>query len=321
MPFALDFLLAHAYAILFCWTLIEQLGVPLPSSPILLAVGTLSLTHDLSFAMVLLSALMGSLLGDMVLFYLGRRFGGILMRQLCRLSGNASVCVRRTEGYFSRYGVVSLLIAKFIPGLATVAAPIAGESKMRLLRFLLWDIAGILLWTLSVLLGGRFVVDAFRRHPYALANLEHYGLTLLALLFVGLLGWRFIRQRMMVAEMRMARIFPDELKARLDSGDDLIIVDLRFRLGTEVDELTLPGAMRLSPDRLMQQVKELPQDREVVLVCTCPSEATAARTALHLRKAGIAHVRPLYGGLDGWKQRGYPLASLASETTLVMSPV
>lgn len=313
MPFALDYLLAHVYAILFLWTLIEQLGIPLPSAPILLAVGSLTLTHHLPFLLILLCAVSGSFLGDTVLFWLGRRFGGVLMRQLCRLTGNATVCVRRTEGYFTRYGVISLLMAKFVPGLATVAAPIAGESKMRFRRFMFWDLCGILIWTISVLLGGRFFIDLLKSHPYMLSHVEHYGLLLLGLLFVGLVSWRYIRQRLMVAEMRMARIFPDELKARIDSGDELIIIDLRHRLDVSLDDRTLPGALRLSPDRLMEQASGIPRDREVVLVCTCPSEATAARTALHLRKAGIPHVRPLYGGFDGWKERGYPLERFGAE--------
>jgi len=105
----------------------------------------------------------------------------------------------------------------------------------------------------------------------------------------------------------MARIFPDELKTRIEEGDDVIIVDLRHPLDLLPDPRTLPGALRLTPDKLMAQLEQIPRDREVILFCTCPSEATAAKTALQLRRAGIQRVRPLYGGFDEWKKRGYPL--------------
>jgi membrane protein DedA with SNARE-associated domain/rhodanese-related sulfurtransferase len=315
VPIALNFLVHYGYLILFLWVLTEQIGVPIPAMPILLTAGTLTATHRLSLWLVLLSVLGGSLVSDSVWYVLGKRYGSAVVRLLCRLSMESSTCVRRTQNYFTKHGPASLLVAKFIPGLGTVAAPIAGETGMDYRLFLLCDSGGILLWALTATLCGRFFGDILKRNPDALTWVGHFAVLLFVLLFVGFLVWRVLRQRMFLRELRMARIDPQELKARLDQGQRVVIVDLRHPLDLLPDGRTLPGALRLTPDKLMDQLGHIPRDQEVVLFCTCPSEATAARTALQLRKAGIYRVRPLHGGFDEWKRLGYPLE--AEERSLI----
>ena len=141
----------------------------------------------------------------------------------------------------------------------------------------------------------------------------HSSLLLFVLVLCCLLLWLMMQQRMFVREMRMARIVPDELKEQMDRGDEGFIVDLRHPLDYLPDPRTLPGALMLSPDKLKQQVGLIPKNREVVLFCTCPSEAISAKAALELRKVGVAHVRPLYGGYDEWKKRGYPLVDIVDD--------
>lgn len=310
---ATSFFIRHAYWIVFLWVLVEQLGFPVPSTPILLTAGTLTSTGHLDLSLVLVAALGGSLLSDSLWYWLGKRYGGLMVRVLCRLSFESTVCVRKTEEYFAKRGPASLLIAKFIPGLGTVAAPIAGQTDMPFRLFLLYDAAGILLWTLTVTLSGKFFGDVLRQHPNALEWVGHSALVLVVLLFAGLLLWRVMQQRMFLREMRMARIFPDELKAQMDRGDEVFIVDLRHPLDYLPDPRTLPGALLLSPEKLKQELTLIPKNREVVLFCTCPSEAISAKAALELRKAGVTQVRPLYGGYDEWKKRGYPLVDIVHD--------
>ena len=138
MPIALAFFVHYAYAILFLWVLGEQLGIPIPSIPLLLTAGTLSATHRIHASIALLVVLAACLVADTVWYLLGRRYGNAVLKLLCRLSLEASTCVTKTEGYFSRRGPVTLLFAKFVPGLSTLAAPIAGQTGMPLSRFLLW---------------------------------------------------------------------------------------------------------------------------------------------------------------------------------------
>jgi membrane protein DedA with SNARE-associated domain/rhodanese-related sulfurtransferase len=316
VPIALEFFLNYAYLILFLWVMAEQFGAPIPSVPLLLTAGTLTATHKLNLLLVLISVLLGSLVSDSVWYAMGKRHGGKMVRLLCRLSMEKANCVRRTENYFSKHGEGALVLAKFLPGLGSVAAPIAGQTGMKYRFFLVFDTAGILLWAVSVTLCGRFFGDVLKRNPNALAWVEHSALLLFVLLLVGFFIWRFVRQRAFLREIRMARLEPDELKQMLDREQPVYIVDLRHPLDYLPDPRTLPGAVLLTPDSLVQQSDLIPRDRDIVLFCTCPSEATAAKMALAIRKLGVTRVRPLRGGYDEWKRLGYPLVEIPPQVTI-----
>jgi len=310
MPLALDFFIQYGYAILFVWVLAEQLGMPIPSAPLLVSAGTLTATHKLSLPLALLSVIAASLISDSLWYHLGKRFGGTVVRMVCRLSMESSTCVRRTEDYFTKHGPGALLLAKFIPGLGTVAAPIAGQTSMKFGTFLAYDSAGILLWSLSYMLAGRFFGDVLKKNPGALAWTAHFSVLLFLLAVLGLLGHRIWKQQAFLKQVRTARLEPEELKRMLDSGNPVFIVDLRHPLDYLPDPRVLPGAVRLTPDKLVETHEEIPRDRDIVLYCTCPSEATAAKMAMNLRKLGIYRVRPLRGGFDLWKQKGFPLEDI-----------
>jgi membrane protein DedA with SNARE-associated domain/rhodanese-related sulfurtransferase len=310
MPVALDFFLKYGYWILFLWVMTEQLGVPIPSVPLLLTAGTLTATHKLNLPLVLLAIVLGSLVSDSLWYVMGKRYGGAVVKLLCRLSMERSTCVRRTELYFSKNGPAALLLAKFIPALGSVAAPIAGQTGMAYSSFVVFDTGGILIWALTFTLGGRFFGDVLKRHPHALGWVGHFAVLLFVLLLLGFLVHRFLRQRAFLREIRTARVAPQELKDMLDNGQEVYIVDLRHPLDYLPDPRTLPGAVLLTPDKLVLQSDEIPRDRDVVLFCTCPSEATAAKMALAIRKLGVYRVRPLLGGFDEWKRLGFPLVEI-----------
>ena len=313
MPVALDFFLQYGYLILFLWVLAEQLGMPIPSAPLLLTVGTLTATHQMNLPLAMLAIVLGSLISDSAWYWLGKRYGAVVVKLLCKLSLESNTCVRRTEDYFGRHGVKALVAAKFIPGLATVAPPIAGQTGMDFRLFAVYDTIGILLWGLSFTLTGRFFGDVLKQHPNAFAWVTRFGLVLFLLLLVGFLVWRVLRQKAFLNEIRMARVAPEELKAMLDGGEPVFIVDLRHPLDYLPDPRTLPGAILLSPDKLVERCAEIPRDRDVILFCTCPSEATAAKMALTIRRMGVSRVRPLLGGFDEWKRLGYPLVDIEPE--------
>jgi membrane protein DedA with SNARE-associated domain/rhodanese-related sulfurtransferase len=310
MPVAVDFFIQYGYAILFFWVLAEQLGMPIPSAPLLISAGTLTATHKLSLPLAVLSVVAASLISDTIWYRLGKRFGGTVVKLVCRMSMEASTCVRRTEDYFTKHGPASLLLAKFIPGLGTVAAPIAGQTSMSYRTFAAYDTAGILLWSLGYMLAGRFFGDILKKHPEVLAWVGHFAFTLFALAVLGMLAHRIYRQQAFLKQVRTARLEPDELKRMLDSGNPVFIVDLRHPLDYLPDPRVLPGAVRLTPDKLVELSDTIPRDRDIVLYCTCPSEATAAKMAMNLRKLGIYRVRPLRGGFDTWKQKGFPLQEI-----------
>lgn len=317
MPLALEFFLHYAYPIVFLWILAEQMGMPVPSIPVLLTAGSLTATHKLSLFLVLVSAVAGCFISDSVWYLLGRRFGGTVVRLLCRLSLESSTCVRKTEDYFTKRGPQALLFAKFIPGLSTVAAPIAGQTGMSYSSFLAYDLAGALIWSTTVTLIGKFFGDVLKQHPEVLSWLAHFAGILLLVVIAGFLLNRIRRQQSFLRQVKTSRLEPRELKKMLDSGQKVFIVDLRHPLDYLPDPRVLPGALRVSPEDLMERHAEIPRDQDIVLYCTCPSEATAAKTAMKLRKAGIFRVRPLLGGFDEWKKMGYPLEDYAEQPATI----
>jgi membrane protein DedA with SNARE-associated domain len=139
-------LLMYGYLLLFVWVMVEQLGIPLPATPVLLAAGALSAEHQISFPLALLAGVAASLTADTAWFLVGRRYGHHVLRILCKLSLEPTICVRRTQDSFGRRRRFTLTIAKFVPGLATLAPPVAGENGMALGEFLFFDGIGATLW-------------------------------------------------------------------------------------------------------------------------------------------------------------------------------
>jgi len=300
-------LMVYGYLLLFVWVLVEQLGIPLPAVPVLLAAGALSVEHEISFPLALLAGLIAALVADSVWFLIGRKYGHHVLRILCKLSLEPSSCVRTTQNSFGRRRAVTLIIAKFVPGLATLAPPVAGENGMAFGPFLLFDGIGSFLWVGSLLAGGRLFGDALKRDPSLLNWMGRFSGALLALGIAGFFLARLYRRQSFLKKLVDARLEPEDLKRQLDAGDEVYIVDLRHPLELLPDPFTLPGARHFTPEALAAHSHEIPRDRDVVLYCTCPSEATAAKTAMTLHKLGIERVRPLRGGFDEWKRLGYPL--------------
>jgi membrane protein DedA with SNARE-associated domain/rhodanese-related sulfurtransferase len=303
-------LLIYGYLLLFAWVLVEQFGIPLPATPVLLAAGALTADHQLSFPLAFASALAAALIADTAWFHIGRRYGHHVLRLLCKLSMEPTMCVRRTTDSFGRRRRVTLMIAKFVPGLATLAPPVAGQNGMGYASFLLFDGIGAALWIGTLLAAGRFFGDLLKRDPSLLDWAGRFSGALLILGIVGFFLARLIRQRMELKELRAARLEPEDLMRQLEAGLAAYIVDLRHPLELLADPFTLPGALHFSPDALASRHLEIPRDRDVVLFCTCPSEATAAKTAMTLHKLGIDRVRPLRGGYDEWKRLGFPLDAI-----------
>ena len=156
MSTAIHFFIHYGYWVLFFWIFLEQIGVPLPSTPVLVTAGTLSATRVMSVSGILIVVLVSSLMADSVWFFLGKRYGSAVTRWICKLSFEAASCVRKTEEMMVSRGAGALVVAKFIPGLNLMAAPLAGQSQMEYRNFLLYDTAGTLFWGTSFVLLGRF---------------------------------------------------------------------------------------------------------------------------------------------------------------------
>ena len=309
---ALQFLADHGAMVLFWVILVEQVGAPIPAIPVLIAAGALVGAGNMSLATVLLVPVAASLPPDLAWYYLGRFKGGRVLGFLCRLSLEPDSCVRDTENLFHRNGPRALLLAKFIPGFSTVAPPLAGIVGMPAGTFALYDIAGTLIWA-AVSAG---VGALFSNQLEQLAGLfDQAGGLMLAGLIVGLagfIGYKFYHRQTFLRYLRMAKISVEELKARLDAGEAISVVDVRHPLALELDPETIPGATNFTLEELEHRHHEIPRDRDIVLYCTCPNEVSSARTAFLLKKKGIHRVRPLEGGLDAWRARRYPVERRAT---------
>ena len=264
----MGFLLRNAYALTLAWVFIDQLGAPLPAAPVLVAAGALARTGKLQVIPVVIIGALASLLAHVAWYEAGKRGGRGILKSLCRLSLEPDSCVRRTEGIFSKQGARSLLLAKFIPGLSTVAPPLAGIFHMRARKFLLFDGLGSLVWGGSILGAGYIFSEQIERIAEHAARL---GGSLAVLIIGGLAGyiaWKFLARQRFLRDLRIARISPEELKQEIDAGIELVIVDLRHSMDFEADPETIPGAFRMDAKELEEKTDRLPLDREVILYCT-----------------------------------------------------
>lgn len=303
-------LLVYGYLLLFVWVLVEQMGVPLPATPVLLAAGALTAQHQLSFLAALAAGAAGCLVSDSCWFFVGRRYGLRVLNVLCRLSLEPTTCVKRTRLSFGRRRKATLLFGKFVPGLASLTSPIAGQNGMPYAEFLFLDVFGALIWVGALLAGGRLFGDALNRDPRMLAWVARFSGALLLAAIAGVLAGRMYRRRVILRQLVRSRLEPEELRTQLDAGEEVYIVDLRHPLEQLTDPFTLPGALRFAPDELASRAGEIPRDRDVILYCTCPNEETAAHTALKLHRLGVERVRPLRGGYEEWKRLGYPMQAI-----------
>ncbi|HUA99446.1 MAG TPA: VTT domain-containing protein [Terracidiphilus sp.] len=310
-------LLTYGYLLLFAWVMVEQLGVPLPSAPIVLAAGALSAEHKMSFFLALFAGTLGSLLADGTWYCVGRRYGHHVLGILCKLSLEPGTCVRKTQDSFDRRRKLTLVIAKFVPALSTLAPAVAGQNCMDLVPFVFYDGIGSGLYVGAVLAIGRFFGDLLKRNPDMLNWAGRFWLALILLGIILFFLGRLARRRMFLRELAAARLEPEELKRQLDAGEKIYIVDLRHPLELLPDPFTLPGAVHFSPESLAARQREIPRDCDIVLYCTCPSEATSAKVAMTLHKLGIERVRPLRGGFDEWKRLGFPLVAVEPGITMV----
>lgn len=263
----LQFLSRHGYVVVLGWVFAEQAGIPVPALPVLLTAGALVGMGRMSLGAVWAMAVAGALASDTLWFELGRKRGIKVLQFLCRVSLEPDSCVRSTQGVFARHGARSLLVAKFVPGLGAAAAPLAGVVKMPPARFLLFDVAGAAIWSATYLALGFVFSNQLERVALAGSRLGATLFVLLALALGSFVAWKYVRRQRFLRELRQARITPEELRAKLDAGEDVVVVDLRHLLSVEADPELIPGAKWIDPDRLDQEAGDIPRGREIILYC------------------------------------------------------
>lgn len=288
----------NAPFVVFANVLLQQIGLPVPSVPTMLLAGSLvAAPHQLILLLGL--AVGASLVADSLWYAAGRAFGHRVLSGLCRISINPATCVYQTEASFNRWGVWSLLVAKFIPAFSTVAPPIAGTLRMPLLQFVAASAAGAALWAGSALAAGWVLRGAV---PNLIATLDsHAASVLMMLLSIGLLclAWRLWKRRRILKLRAMHHVTVHELLKQLASAKPPVVVDLRSR-AMIFDAGGIAGAVITDPAALLQVMSAWPKAQAIVTLCACPQDAGAVIAARRLRDAGYRTARPMLGGWDAW---------------------
>ena len=285
--------------------LLEQLGAPVPALPVLLLAGAKGIGDSFYLGYALVLAIVASALGDLAWFWAGRHYGHRVLQLLCRLTLSPDSCVRQSETVYERRGAgAAIVIAKFIPGLATVAPPLAGALRLGVWRFLLFDCIGAALYYGAGLALGL----AFHAQIHWLVEqVEGFG-AYAVLIVIGALAlyvaYRWWDRRRFVASLRAGRIEVMELNEMMSRGDEPLVLDVRSRTHRELDGRRIPGARGVDLDDLEGTLADVPRNREVVVYCACPNEVTAVKVAMQLRDRGFRRVRPLTGGVDAWVAAG-----------------
>jgi membrane protein DedA with SNARE-associated domain/rhodanese-related sulfurtransferase len=310
----------YGLALVFANVLIEQLGLPLPAIPTLVVAGALATDGKLSMPLLFAVALAACLLADITWYIAGRRFGNRVMKLLCRISLTPDYCVSDTQARFERWGVNVLVIAKFVPGLATIAPPLAGATRIAWPRFLFFNTLGGALWVGAGLGGGILLGPYMEPLLTWLDQIGSIAVVIIVALLAAYIAFKWWDRRRFFMMLRMARISVDELYRLIDAGLKPVIVDVRSQTARALEPRRIPGALHVPLHAVDHHVKDLPRDREIILYCTCPNEASAAQAAKILMNNGFTKVRPLHGGLDAWIAAGYDVEELpAAEAIVVVS--
>jgi len=246
----------------------EQIGIPLPAVPALLGVGALAAHGRASILLVIGAIAAVALPVDLVWHELGRRRGAPVLQRLCQVSLEPDVCVRRTENLFLRHGVRALLFAKFLPGLTTVMPPLAGIFGIPRLRFVLYDLGGIVLWAGFWMGVGYVFSDTIEQVALWVSALGRASVVLIGGALVGYVLLKYLRRQLFLRRLRIARISPEDLKRKLEAGEDVAILDLRSALDVAATPYAIPGSRWITAEALDAHMAEIPRDRELVVYCS-----------------------------------------------------
>jgi membrane protein DedA with SNARE-associated domain/rhodanese-related sulfurtransferase len=300
-------------ALLFGFCFLEAAGVPIPAALALLAGGAAAAQRVVRIETMALAGLLGLLLGDLLLYVLGRLTGWWLLGVLCRVSANPESCILSSARHFYKRGRMTLLFAKFVPGLSALAAPLAGSMRMRVGEFMLLDAAGAALYVGVYLSLGYLAGDLVKA---ALPMVEAAGRVIEVVAgagLVGFIGWRLWQSRKLGTLKHVPRVKVAEVAESQDGA----VFDVRSHGYYESDAQRIKGAVRLDPHSLAAALPRLPAETKIYIYCTCHREATSLRVAQHLRQQGFESF-VIEGGLRSWQAAGLPVEPVPEDDVVLL---
>lgn len=308
----------YGVLVVFVTVLVEGIGIPVPSFAVVVVAASILYASPFGIVDVFVAALVAGLITDIAWYWAGHRFGYRLLRALCRLSISTDSCVHRTETFFLRWGLSSLLVARFLPGYSVVAQPLAGALRQPFAAFFFYDLIGAVVWCLAGIVLGAVFSSAIEDVLGSLDRLGSYGALALLCAFVAYVAYRWYRRQALIKRLRMDRISAAQLRQLILDGGQPVILDVRSE-GARAREGTIPGSIYVDPAAIEKLEAAAFATGEVVVYCACPNEASAAVIAQRLMTRGAKRVRPLLGGIDAWTQAGFDVDVLSpSATTTVI---
>jgi membrane protein DedA with SNARE-associated domain len=268
MEYILHILEHHGYTALVLLVFLESVGLPIPAAIALAGAGAAAAWKMMSPGYIVLSSVLGILAGDTLLFFLGRKTGWWLLGVLCRVAMNPETCILRSAESFYRRGRLTLLFAKFVPGINTMAPPLAGSMKMRFSQFLRFDAAGALLYVAAYAVGG-FAFSAVIKDVARL--FQTVGHTVETVIAIALLAYLIYRSWLYWTH-RVYRVVPrvqvEEVKNRIQAGEELLILDVRSHGYYDRGALRIQGSQRFEPNNMERSIRVLPKNKLIFLYCT-----------------------------------------------------
>ncbi|TCK33551.1 membrane protein DedA with SNARE-associated domain [Paraburkholderia sp. BL8N3] len=311
-----ELIVEYGFLLVFLNVLLESLGFPVPAMPTLILTGaiTASVAADsnvwgmrLSLFNVVFISTTSALFGDLIWFWLGRRYGSRVLGFLCSLSISRGTCVSRSGEVFGKFGVRVLAVSKFIPGLSTLAIPVAGATGVSLISFVFYDAVGATLWaTVGVALGVLFAnaVDTILN----VLDWFGWGATIIAAIFLIIyVGVRWPHRATLLRGLRTTHVDTLQLDALLAEHRPPWIIGARKGVHRQRNPVQIPGAIVLDHDASVAHLEGPDQNRTFVAYCDCPNEVSAALVTEQMRAEGYADVFPLAGELDAWRAAGFAL--------------
>ena len=260
----------HGYVLLAGICFAEAVGLPLPAALAILTAGAVAAYGKLHFYSIFGLASAAMIAGDILLYFLGRISGWALLGILCRLSANPETCILRSAEYFYRRGKQTLLFAKFIPGINTMSPPLAGSMNMRFQDFLQFDAVGAALYVGVYSAVGYVFSDALRAITRGLRSAGSAAEIIFAIGLAVYLVYRIWMYRKYRLLDVVPRVPVSELARRLASDEKhaILIADVRSLGYYDVSSERIAGSIRIEPNNLEEEIKNLPRDREIYLYCT-----------------------------------------------------
>ena len=263
----LPVLIEHGYVVIFVWVFLDQAGLPLPAIPVLLAAGVLVGMGKMALIPVILLTVLASVPVDLFWFWLGRLRGARVLHLLCMLSLEPDYCVRNTESVFKKLGPISLVVGKFVPGLQTLAPPMSGLTGVSIITFLAMDLLGALLWAGSFISLGMFFHNEVESIFRAAAEFGVMAGVSLGIAVTAFFAYKVIVRQRFLRSLRMRKLTPQDVYARLEGGVDMQIIDLRHDYDVKALPKILPNALRVPMEGIEDHLDKFPKDNDVLLCC------------------------------------------------------